>query len=128
MDDKEVKQYWNENAEAWTVLARAGFDIYRDFLNTPVFFENLPDVNGLYGIGIGCGEGHNTKLLAKKGAKVEAIDISEVFIQKAIETEAKDPLNIHYQIASATHLPFKEKTFDFATVFMSLMDIFRSLK
>jgi hypothetical protein len=32
---------------------------------------------------------------------VEAIDISEIFIQKAIEEETNNPLNIHYQVASA---------------------------
>jgi len=47
MDHREVGRYWNENADNWTALARAGFDVYRDLLNTPAFFELLPDVNGL---------------------------------------------------------------------------------
>jgi trans-aconitate methyltransferase len=41
-----------------------GHDIYRDHLNTPAFFAMLPDVEGLAGLDIGCGEGHNTRLLA----------------------------------------------------------------
>jgi hypothetical protein len=40
MNDKEVGQYWNDNAEAWTIIARAGFDIYRDYLNTPAFLKS----------------------------------------------------------------------------------------
>ena len=87
MDDREAGRYWNENAQAWTEIARAGFDIYRDYLNTPAFFDILPDVNGLSGIDIGCGEGYNTKLLAQKGARVKAIDISEKFIDRAKETQ-----------------------------------------
>ena len=70
MNDKEAGKYWNENAEAWTTIARAGFDIYRDYLNTPAFFEILPDITNLYGIDIGCGEGYNTRLLASKGATI----------------------------------------------------------
>jgi hypothetical protein len=35
MDDREVGRLWNENAEAWTNLARQGHDVYRDCLNTP---------------------------------------------------------------------------------------------
>jgi 2-polyprenyl-3-methyl-5-hydroxy-6-metoxy-1,4-benzoquinol methylase len=68
MKHTEVKQYWDGNAAAWTKLARAGYDVYRDYLNTPAFFKMLPSVNGLSGLDIGCGEGHNTRLLAKCGA------------------------------------------------------------
>ena len=75
MDHKEVGQYWNANATVWTELARAGYDVYRDYLNTPAFFEILPDVKGLDGLDIGCGEGHNTRLLAKRGARITAVDI-----------------------------------------------------
>lgn len=46
MDHREVGRYWDENADAWTQLARAGYDLYRDQLNTPAFFEMLPDVSG----------------------------------------------------------------------------------
>lgn len=123
MDHIEVGKYWNDNALAWTTIARAGFDIYRDHLNTPAFFNMLPGVQGLSGIDIGCGEGHNTRLLAKKGAAICAIDISEVFIQNALEEEAQHPLGIAYQIASAIELPFENNQFDFATSFMCLMDI-----
>ena len=41
---------------------------YRDYLNTPAFFDMLTDVNGLFGLDIGCSEGRNTRLLAERGA------------------------------------------------------------
>jgi ubiquinone/menaquinone biosynthesis C-methylase UbiE len=123
MDHHEVGRYWDANADAWTKLARAGYDVYRDFLNTPAFFEMLPDVRGLSGLDIGCGEGHNTRLLAQRGARVTAIDVSPRFIRHAIEAEAREPLGIRYAIASAVQLPFPDAAFDFATAFMSLMDI-----
>jgi SAM-dependent methyltransferase len=123
MDHEEVGRYWDGNADAWTELARAGYDVYRDFLNTPAFFESLPDVAGLSGLDIGCGEGHNTRLLAGRGARVTAVDISERFIAHARRAEAEDPRGIEYRVASAVDLPFPEATFDFATAFMSLMDV-----
>jgi ubiquinone/menaquinone biosynthesis C-methylase UbiE len=83
----------------------------------------LPDVAGLVGLDIGCGEGHNTRLLAKRGVRVTAIDISEVFISHAQEAERKESSGIRYAIASAVDLPFPAARFDFATAFMSLMDI-----
>ena len=64
MDHQEVGRYWNGNADAWTRLARAGYDTYRDHFNTPAFLDLLPDVAGREGLDIGCGEGHNTRLLA----------------------------------------------------------------
>jgi SAM-dependent methyltransferase len=123
MDHTEVRRYWNRNADAWARLARAGYDVYRDYLNTPAFFDMLPDVHGLLGLDIGCGEGHNTRLLARRGARVIAIDTSEVFIRHARQREVQAPQGIAYRVASAVELPFAGASFDFATGFMSFMDI-----
>jgi ubiquinone/menaquinone biosynthesis C-methylase UbiE len=123
MDHREVGRYWNDNAEAWTRLARAGYDVYRDHLNTPAFMEMLPDVRGLRGLDIGCGEGHNTRLLARRGARMTAVEIAEVFVRHAREMEAQEPLGIDYRLASAVELPFADGTFDFAAATMSFMDI-----
>jgi len=114
---------WDENAEAWTKLARAGYDISRDHVNTPAFFAMLPDVRGLRGLDVGCGEGHNTRLLAGRGARMTAVDISGTFVRHARETEAREPLGIDYLIASALDMPLSDGAFDFATAFMSLMDM-----
>ena len=37
---------WEANAETWTQHARAGFDIYRDRVNTPAFLQILPPIAG----------------------------------------------------------------------------------
>jgi len=76
MDDRELGQMWNTNADAWTMLARMGYDICRDYLNTPAFLAMLPDVSGLIGLDIGCGEGHNTRQVAARGAVMTGVDIS----------------------------------------------------
>jgi hypothetical protein len=57
MDDREVGRFWNENAETWAKLARAGFDVYRDRLNTPAFLAMLPDVRDLHGLDVKCTDG-----------------------------------------------------------------------
>lgn len=100
MDHKEVGRMWDENAEVWTRLARAGYDVYRDLVNTPAFLEMLPDVTGLEGIDIGCGEGHNTRQVAPRGARMTALDISETFIGHARHAEIDDPLGIRHVRAS----------------------------
>ncbi|HZN11950.1 MAG TPA: methyltransferase domain-containing protein [Blastocatellia bacterium] len=123
MDHEEVGRYWDANAESWTKLSRAGYDVYRDCFNTPAFFDMLPDVAGLAGLDLGCGEGHNTRLLARRGARVTAVDISHVFVGHARQLEEEEKLGIDYRVASAVGLPFGDSAFDFATAFMSLMDI-----
>ena len=122
-DDEKTGILWNQNAEAWTILSRKGYDIYRDYLNTPTFLSMLPNVLNLKGLDIGCGEGHNTRLLAKRGAFMTGIDISDVFIEHAQQMEFKEPLGIDYRVASVHTLPFENSHFDFVTAFMSMMDI-----
>lgn len=123
MDHVAAGEYWNANADAWTRLARAGHDVFRDHLNTPAFLAIMPPTEGKHGLDIGCGEGHNTRQVAKRCAKMDAIDISSVFIRHSHAEEVRAPLGITYQVASAVELPFADATFDFATAFMSLMDV-----
>lgn len=123
MDDAEVGKLWNANAEAWTHLARAGYDICRDICNTPGFMNMLPPVKGLHGLDAGCGEGHHTRLIAREGASMTGIDIAETFIRHAREEEDREPLGIDYRVASVQNLPFEDQTFDFAVATMSLMDM-----
>ena len=123
MNHNEVGHYWNDSADVWTKLARAGYDVYRDYLNTPAFFRMLPNAAKLAGLDIGCGEGHNTRLLAKLGARMTAVDIAEVFIGHAIRAETDVSLSIDYVLGSAVELPFADASFDFATGFMSFMDV-----
>jgi ubiquinone/menaquinone biosynthesis C-methylase UbiE len=123
MKHTDVKRYWEGNADAWTKLSRAGYDVYRDHLNTPAFLAMLPDVKGLAGLDIGCGEGSNTRLLTGLDTRVTAFDVSEIFIRYAKRPPAPEKSKTNYLVASAVELPFPNSSFDFATGFMSFMDI-----
>ena len=123
MESNEVKKFWDKNAEAWTQLSRAGYDTYRNYLNTPAFFALLPEVAGKKGLDLGCGEGYNTRLLAEHGAKVIGLDISTVFVQQAKSFQSDGSLIPEYLIGNAQELPLADASFDFVTGFMSFMDI-----
>ena len=123
MKAADAAAFWEGNAETWTRHARAGYDIYRDALNTPAFLAMLPAIGGLEGIDIGCGEGSNTRRLAERGARMCAIDVAPTFIRHARASEIAQPLGIAYHVADAHALPFADGVFDFATAFMSLMDV-----
>lgn len=123
MDHREAGAYWERNAETWTLLSRQGYDVYRDLVNTPGFMEMLPDVTGMRGVDVGCGEGHNTRLLENRGARMLGVDIAPTFVRAAREMETQRGGRIEYVLGSAEELPFAEESFDFATALMSLMDL-----
>lgn len=123
MDRSDVAKHWEANAETWTRHAREGYDVYRDALNTPAFLAMLPEIKGLEGLDVACGEGSNTRELARRGAYLHAIDIAPTFIRHAREQEAKDPLGVVFQYGDGMDIPFADESFDFATSFMALMDM-----
>jgi SAM-dependent methyltransferase len=101
MDHAEVGRYWDQNADTWTELVRAGYDIYRDLVNTPAFLAMVHDLTGRNGLDLGCREGHNTRLLARRGAQMTAIDITGRFLDAAVTEERHRPLGIRYLHSSA---------------------------
>jgi ubiquinone/menaquinone biosynthesis C-methylase UbiE len=117
--EPDTRAEWEANAPAWIEMSRAGGDRYRDLVNTPAFLDALPDVGGLRCLDIGCGEGHNTRLVGERGADVTALDVSGAFLRAA---RGADPGG-RYVHGDATRLPFADATFDAATAFMSIMDM-----
>ena len=123
MDHQTAGKFWDDNAEAWIVLSRLGYDVYRDYVNTPAFMKMLPDVNGLRGLDVGCGEGYNTRLVAAKGARLTAFDISPRFARAAYDMSVEKNLGIGHCRASAIEIPFPDEVFDFVMATMSIMDM-----
>ena len=71
----------------------------------------------------GCGEGYNTRLLARSGARIVGIDISKRMIQLARQEEQKEPLGIRYEVSSFADVAhFHDASFDTVVSFMALMD------
>jgi SAM-dependent methyltransferase len=123
MGEDDVATMWEANAAAWVELSRAGYDVCRDLVNTPSFLAMLPDVAGLVGIDLGCGEGHNTRLVRDRGARVVGIDISPTFVRAARSEEAGTSGQICYLLASGLQVPVRDASVDFAVGFMSFMDM-----
>jgi SAM-dependent methyltransferase len=103
-EELEVARLWNENAERWTRHVRAGWDRFRDVFNIPMFLEFVPDLSAKRVLDLGCGEGQNTRLFARRGARMLGIDISERMIEAARQAERQQPLGIEYWEGSFTGL------------------------
>lgn len=119
----DVRSLWEANAAAWVEMSRAGYDVYRDLVNTPAFMTMLPEVSGLVGLDLGCGEGHNTRLVGRRGAQVVGVDVAPTFLRAAVGEERADPAGVSYLQADGACLPVGDQAVDFVVAFMSLMDM-----
>lgn len=123
LTNEEVAKCWDRNAHLWTEQVRKGLDVYREYFNNPAFLKFVGDVKGKTILDAGCGEGYNTRILARRGAKITGVDISERFIELAVQEEEKEPLGIHYHTTSFSDLSmFQDASFDMVVSFMALMD------
>jgi 2-polyprenyl-3-methyl-5-hydroxy-6-metoxy-1,4-benzoquinol methylase len=125
MTEKDrISAQWDAAAESWVDFVRQGKDYYRDELNNPAFFSLLGSIDGQLVLDLACGEGYNTRKLARKGAVVTGVDFSQRLIDLAKTEEAKDRLNIDYHLSDAARLKeFYADHFDLVTCFMALQDI-----
>ena len=121
--EEDVARYWDQNADLWSDHVRRGWDAYREHYNNPAFLAFLGDVAGKSVLDAGCGEGHNTRILARQGAHVVGIDISTRMIALARAEEEREPLGIRYEVASYSDLSvFLDASFDLVVSSMALMD------
>jgi ubiquinone/menaquinone biosynthesis C-methylase UbiE len=119
----DIGKEWDEASEPWVDFVRRGKDYFRDELNNPAFFKLIGEVKGKAILDLACGEGYNSRILAKKGGKVIGIDISEKLIEFARQEEVRKRLKIRYYVMDACRIGFPENSFDLITCFMALQDI-----
>jgi ubiquinone/menaquinone biosynthesis C-methylase UbiE len=120
----DVRKEWDNSSEAWADFVRTGKDHDRDALNNPAAFELLGNIKGLTVLDLACGEGYNTRILAKKGAKATGIDFSPKQIELARQEEKKEKLGIKYMVMDAADLTdLPDNYYDLVTCFMALQDI-----
>ena len=127
LSEREVSRAWDGNADSWAEQVRKGWDVYREFYNNPAFLEfigeSIGDLAGLSILDAGCGEGYNTRILARRGAKMTGADLAPRMIELAREEEHREPLGIRYEVNSFSDLSaFAGVSFDAAVSFMALMD------
>ena len=121
---KLPKAEWDTVAEWWDAEAGDAGAWHQQNDIDPVILKTLGDVKGKKVIEIGCGNGYFSRLLAKRGARVTAVDLSARLLAFAIKREGTKPLGIKYLARDAADLRgIKNRYFDVAIANMSLMDI-----
>lgn len=77
-------------------------------------YSQLGDVRGKTVLDFGCGSGENCPILARRGAQVVAVDISESLISLAMKRLRTHRISsaVHFVVASAHDLPLADASID----------------
>jgi SAM-dependent methyltransferase len=87
---------WDEVAHDYhKTVGETGDSYHRTYVN-PAIFDILGDVQDLSVLDLACGQGYLSRILARKGAKVVGVDLSEKMLEIAQESEASDSLGVKY--------------------------------
>jgi ubiquinone/menaquinone biosynthesis C-methylase UbiE len=121
-DDSSTRS-WNASADDW--IAHADTNDYRNHFLMPRLLAMLGDVRGRSILDLGCGEGGYARELARRGARVIAVDGSERMIDVA-RARARDEgiAGITFVRANANALDaVPPASIDMVVAAMSLMDV-----
>jgi len=115
---------WDRLADGWAELVRTGTDHNRVHVLDPATLAILGDVAGKRVLDAGCGEGRFARMLAQRGARVTAVDLSSRMIELARQEEQKNPLGIDYHVADIRELSLLPAAeFDIALAYVCLVDV-----
>jgi 2-polyprenyl-3-methyl-5-hydroxy-6-metoxy-1,4-benzoquinol methylase/GNAT superfamily N-acetyltransferase len=121
----DARESWNRGADAWDEFVESGKDYYRLEVHGPTLLEACGDVRGLEALDLGCGQGYFARGLARRGARVTALDVAEKQVENARRHDAAAPLGIEYLVLDAALIAgrFAAGSFDIVTGCMSLHDM-----
>jgi SAM-dependent methyltransferase len=124
LTDADIDTTWSTNADLWD----AGYDEHGDsnrrYSSDPVLLRMLGDVRSKRVLDAGSGTGYLSRLLARAGAQVTAVENARRFHEIALEYERRDPLRIDFRHGSISSMPWLEDaSFDAAVANYVLMDV-----
>lgn len=116
---EENRRYWNSVADWWAPRGEVSWR--RDEPEWGIWglpesdVQLLPDsMAGLQAVELGCGTGYVSAWMARRGASVSGIDLSERQLETARRLEAQHALGVTFVHGNAEASPFGDAAFDFA--------------
>lgn len=87
---------WDEVADDYhKTVGETGDSYHRTYVN-PAIFDILGSIRGKTILDLACGQGYLSRILARKGAKVIGVDLSEKMLEIARSSEKSEPLGVKY--------------------------------
>lgn len=113
------RDHWNAMAEEWVAMgeeAWASDAPYWGIWGVPEReLGMLPeDMAGMEAVELGCGTGYVSAWMARRGARVSAIDVSAGQLATARRLAGEHGVDIRFEEGNAEALPFADGAFDFA--------------
>lgn len=122
--DADVQANWNANAQRWDAGYDADGDRNRRYQSDEPMLALLGEVHGLRVLDAGSGNGYLCRKLARAGALMTGVELSDEFHRIACRQEAETPLGITYRHGSITTPElFAAGSFDKAVSNYVLMDV-----
>jgi len=113
--EKKTIDAYSEYAEKWATLMRSGKNIAHEYLEKPVMYSRLPDLNGKKVLCLGCGTGEECSHLNNIVGEVVGVDISESLINYARQSYPE----LEFHVMDMENLEFEDESFDY--VYSSLV-------
>lgn len=102
----EIRDSWNRNAARWDARYDDDGDRNRRYSCDEPMLAMLGDVAGQRVLDAGSGNGYLSRKLARAGAKMVGVELSEAFLDIAVKREAAEPLGIAYRKGDLADMPF----------------------
>ena len=119
-----MRANWNLNADRWDALYDDDGDRNRKYSSDEPMLGLLGNVDGLRVLDVGSGNGYLSRKLARAGAAVTGIELSDRFFDMAVAREADEKLGITYHHGSVAEMGFlPDRQFDKAVSNYVLMDV-----
>jgi SAM-dependent methyltransferase len=121
----DARTGWNHGAKAYIHFIDSGADYYRLHVHGPGLIDACGDVRGATAVDLGCGHGYFARELARRGAQVVGIDLSDELVAHARIVEEREPLDILYHCDNAARIEnyVVPGSIDLVTACMSLQDM-----
>ncbi|MEX1280221.1 MAG: class I SAM-dependent methyltransferase [Acidimicrobiia bacterium] len=115
----ENLRYWNGMADDWVAMGERAWDAteitWGEWGVPEADLRLLPDdVTGLDVIELGCGTGYVSGWLARRGARVTGLDLSDRQLATARRLADEHGADIRFVRASAEDVPFPDDSFELA--------------
>jgi len=124
VSDADADANWSANADVWEAGYDERGDFNRKYCSDPVLLSFLGDVGGQRVLDAGSGAAYLSRLLARRGARMVAVENARRFHEIALAHQERDPLPIEFHHASISRMPFLETaSFDAAVANYVLIDV-----
>ena len=112
---EEARRVWNRLAANYKVF-RDKPGTFNEIVEIPAMLDLIGDIKGKKVLDAGCGHGSYSLILAKKGAIVTGIDLSEKNIELAKRNASKHSVECQFVVCDMQDLSiFSSETFDLVT-------------